>query len=249
METEIRTRRSSRASWPVALGWGVAAVVAAALWLDAASEHAPEDERLLANTTASKRGTVLATDVRYKALDPEGTTVELAVDRVVKQRRRFGPLLLRGADELILKRARVTLSPGSEGGRRTEEVLESLDIGAIALSILDFADSLGLDDVTRVVIERLTIDVQSGPDSGWLLVAEHARIDSDSKELTLRGGVSISPGSGLRLDARKVRLLHGNSAFEVAGAYRILQNERLIQSGADATFVVDPRGYLIRLPE
>jgi hypothetical protein len=247
VETEIRTRRSSRASWPVALGWGVAAVVAAALWLDAASEHAPEDERPLANTTASKRGTVFATDVRYKALDPEGTTVELAVDRVVKQRRRFGPLSLRGADELVLKRARVTLSPGSEGGRRTEKVLESLDIGAIALSILDFADSLGLDHVTRIVVERLTIEVQSG--SGWVALAEHARINADSKELTLRGGVSISTGSGLRLDARKVRLLHGSSAFEVAGAYRILQNERLIQSGADATFVVDPRGYLIRLPE
>ncbi len=245
METKIRTRGSSRASWLVALCWGVAAVVAAVLWLDTASEHAPEEERPLANTTGSERGTVFATDVRYAALDPEGTTVELAVDRVVKQTRRLGPLSLRGVDELVLKRARVTLSAGSEGGRQTEEVLESLDVGAIAPSILDFADALGLDDDTRVVVQRLTIEVQSG--SGWVALAGHARIDSDSKELTLRGGVSISTGSGLQLDARKVRLVQGSSAFEVAGSYRILQDGRLIQSGADATFYVDPRGTLIRL--
>jgi hypothetical protein len=243
------TTGSSRSSWLVALGWGVAAGVAAALWLDTASEHAPEDERPLANTTASKRGTVLAEGVHYRAFDSEGTTVELAVDRVVKQRRRLGPLSLRGVDELVLKRVRLTLSPGSEGGRQPEEVLESLDLAAIAPSILDFADSLGFDDITRVVVERLTIDVQSGPGSGWLVLAERARIGSDSTDLTLRGGVSISTDLGLRLDARKVRLIHGSSAFEVVGSYRVLQDEHLIQSGADATFVVDPRGYLIRLQD
>jgi hypothetical protein len=232
-------------SWLFAIG--SVAVAAGVLWLDATSEEPLEGEGLSAH--AARRGMVLATDVHYTALDPDGSTVELAVDRVVKQPRRLGPLSLRHADELVLKRMRVTVSPSPEGARPAQEALESFDIAAIAPSILDFADSLGFGDVTRVAIERLAIEVQSEPGSGWLAVAERARIEPGSKELTLRGGVSISTDRGLRLDARKVRLVRGSSAFEVAGSYRLLLDERLIESGADATFVVDPRGYLMRLPD
>ena len=242
MDTEIRRRAPSRTSWLVAFGSGVVAAIATALGLDDAGPDTAESERLLSEMDLSEQGRILATGLSYSSLDSEGATIELAVDRVVDRKRRLGPLSVGGANDLILKRVRLTLPPRPNGSSQTEEVLEFLDV---ATNVLGLAEALGRDDVTRVFIEQLSIDALSS--SGWHVLAERARVDAGSQQLTLLGGVSISTSGGQRLDARKVRLDNENSAFEVVGSYQILEGEQSVESGADATFVVDGRGYLTRL--
>ena len=241
---------SARSPVLAALAVGTAAALGSAgLWLHAAKDPASEGWRVSVAESESSDGTVYSKGVRYSASEPGGASTELLVDRVIERRRRFGPLTLRTVDELVFERAQVTLSPGAKVGGGAGDLLEQFDAAAVGRSVLEVASALGVSNPTRLTIERLTLDIDTGSDAGWRAVADRAQITADTKELVLRDGVSISTTRGFRLDARKVRVIAEDSALAIAGVYRLFHDDRLIESDADATFVIDSDGHLTKLAD
>jgi hypothetical protein len=164
-----------------------------------------------------------------------GLTYSLTAEQLVQGKRKFGPLTLNPAREIVLTGVRIELdlpllAPSPTSG--------DFDLRPV---LDDLTEHHELGIISRIVLRRLTLVCRRG-EAHVSLVAKKLVLGADGVP-SLEGQFSLESFTGDRLEANAASWNPAKNRIRISGPY-FLRDEQGAHGGRDSAFRVGPDGRI-----